>query len=106
MYVFLKARGPRSTFQFDATPEERAIMGRHVAYWAELGSRGISIVFGPVLDPAWAYGVGIYRVEDQAHMERLVAADPARALLSYEIFEFPHPVFAPALAERLESTVP
>lgn len=106
MYLFLKARAPRPTFQFDATAEERALMARHVAYWAELGSRGISIVFGPVLDPAWAYGIGICCVEDQAHMERLVAADPARGLLSYEMFEFPHPVFAPALAEGLESSVP
>lgn len=63
------------------TPDERTVMQGHVAYWVEQAERGVAIVFGPVLDPAGPYGIGIYTVPDEATMQRLIDADPARDLL-------------------------
>ena len=55
MYFFIKTQNPRPTFHLDMTPDERAIMERHVAYWSDKAARGIAIVFGPVTDPQGAY---------------------------------------------------
>lgn len=92
MYVFVRTNNPRPTFHLDMTPAERAIMSRHVAYWTALAEQGVAVVFGPVLDPAGVYGVGVYKVDDVAHMKRLIADDPALGLLAYEVFEMPRVV--------------
>ncbi len=60
-------------------------MQRPVAYWSEKASQGIALVFGPVMDPKGTYGIGIYRVEDEAEMRRMLDADPANGLLKYEV---------------------
>ncbi len=85
MYFFVRTNNPRPTFNLDMTAAERDIMNRHVAYWTEKAQRGIAIVFGPVLDPKGVYGIGIHKVEDHAEMRRLLDADPANALLVYEV---------------------
>ncbi|MGZ6316104.1 MAG: YciI family protein [Anaerolineales bacterium] len=92
MYFFVRTENPRPTFHLDMTPEERAIMQRHVAYWSEKATLGIAIVFGPVMDPEGAYGVGVHRVEDEAEMQRLLDQDPANGLLTYEVFPMPRAV--------------
>ena len=85
MYFFIRTNNPRPTFHLDMTPEERAIMEKHVAYWSEKAERGIAIVFGPVMDPKGVYGIGVYKVEDEAEMHRLLDGDPATELLKYEV---------------------
>ena len=50
MYFFVRTQNPRPTFHLDMTPDERAIMEKHVAYWSDKAARGIAIVFGPMLD--------------------------------------------------------
>ena len=60
-------------------------MANHVAYWTERAKEGISIVFGPVADPQGFYGIGVYRVQDEQEMRRLLDHDPANGLLKYEI---------------------
>ncbi len=92
MYFFVRTNNPRPTFHLDMTPEERAVMERHVAYWSEKAERGIAIVFGPVMDPAGVYGMGVYNVEDEAEMRRLLDADPAKGLLQYEVAPMPRAV--------------
>jgi hypothetical protein len=92
MYVFARTNNPRLTFHLDMTAEEKAIMAAHVAYWSEKAEQRIAVVFGPVLDPKGMYGIGVYRVDDLAHMRRLLEDDPARGLLEYEIFEMPRAV--------------
>ncbi len=92
MYFFVRTENPRPTFHLDMTTGERAIMERHVAYWSEKVSRGIAIVFGPVMDPKGVYGMGVYRVEDEAEMQRLLDQDPANGLLKYEILPMPRAV--------------
>lgn len=84
MYFFVRTRNPRPTFHLDMTAEERAIMTRHVAYWTEKAEQGIAIVFGPVIDPQGAFGIGVYRAQDEAEMRDLLAHDPANDLLQSE----------------------
>jgi hypothetical protein len=85
MYFFVTTDNPRPTFRQDMTREERETMNRHVAYWSEKAKRGIAIVFGPVLDPNGVYGMGVYKVQDEAEMRELIEHDPANGLLKYHI---------------------
>ncbi len=85
MYFFVKTQNPRPTFHLDMTAEERAIMNKHVEYWSEKATRGIAIVFGPVMDPNGVYGMGVYQVQDEAEMQELLKHDPANGLLQYEV---------------------
>jgi hypothetical protein len=73
-------------------PNERSIMEKHVAYWTDKAVKGIAIVFGPVLDPKGVYGVGIYKVENEAEMAELLDHDPAKGLLAYEYYQMPRAV--------------
>ena len=84
-YFFLKLIPPRPTFAQDMTDAERAIMMQHVAYWADLLSKGIAIVFGPVLDPNGTYGIGIIAVDAEDQVNSLTANDPAAKLNKYEV---------------------
>lgn len=92
MYVFVRTNNPRPTFHLDMTPDEKELMRRHVVYWSEKADAGIAVVFGPVLDPKGVYGIGVYRVDDEAHMRRLISEDPALGLLQYEVLEMPRAV--------------
>ncbi len=85
MFFFVTTNNPRPTFNLDMTPEERATMQAHVAYWTEKAERGIAIVFGPVMDPEGVFGMGVYQAENEAEMRRLLDADPAKGLLQYEV---------------------
>ncbi len=85
MYYFARANNPRRTFHLDMTPQERETMTKHVAYWTERAKEGISVVFGPVADPEGFFGVGIYKVDDEDHMHRLLEQDPANGLLTFEV---------------------
>ena len=92
MYFFVKTRNPRPTFHIDMTPEERAVMQKHVAYWSEKAAQGIAIVFGPVMDPQGVYGVGVYQARSEAEMNELLDKDPAKGLLEYQVLPMPRAV--------------
>ncbi len=85
MFFFVTTNNPRPTFNLDMTPAERDTMNRHVAYWSEKAARGIAIVFGPVKDPNGVFGMGVYKVQDEAEMRALIERDPANGLLKYKI---------------------
>ena len=68
---------PRPTFAFDMDDDERAVMGEHAAYWAELTAAGHTVAYGPVNDPAGGYGLAVVLAEDLAAAEALRDADPA-----------------------------
>ncbi len=89
MYFFVRTQNPRPTFHLDMTPDERAVMDKHVAYWSDIAARGIAIVFGPVADPHGFYGIGVYQVQDEAEMRSLLEQDPAKELLRYEVLPMP-----------------
>lgn len=84
---FCRLLPPRPTFATDMTSEERAVMQAHAGYWTKLLHEGVAVAFGPVADPKGAWGAGILRVTDEAHVSALTAEDPAilsRRGFSYE----------------------
>ena len=51
-------------------------MQRHGEYWSGLADKGVALIFGPVLDPAGSYGIGIVEVEKAEDLKDLTANDP------------------------------
>ena len=95
-HFFVKTQNPRPTFAQDMSADERAVMQQHVGYWTAIAERGIAVVFGPVLDPAGVYGIGVYRAQDEAHMQAMLDGDPANHLLKYAVFPMRAVVGTPA----------
>ena len=77
MYFVIKLIPPRPTFAEDMTEKERDIMKQHAAYWEDKADRGVIIVYGPVLDPKGAYGLGIIEVDDEDQARVFAADDPS-----------------------------
>ena len=75
---FFKLIPPRPTFRETMTPEERAIMNRHVAYWTARQKEGKVPAFGPVFDSSGSYGIAVVAVETEAEATDLRAAASAR----------------------------
>ena len=74
-FVF-RLKGPRPTFALDMTDEEREIMGRHAAHWQRYIDSGQMVMFGPVLDAAESWGLGVVEADDEHEDElRAFAAD-------------------------------
>ena len=67
---------PRPTFALDMTEDERAIMGRHAAYWRPLIDSGHMVVFGPVLDSGGSWGLGVVETDDEDELRAFAANDP------------------------------
>lgn len=59
------------------TEEEAAIMGDHAAYWGQLVGRGAAVVFGPVLDPAGTWGLGVVEADTDGDVRAIRTGDPA-----------------------------
>lgn len=76
----------RPDFAFTMTPDEEAVMEKHVQYWMEKMSEGQVIVFGPVFDPKGPYGLGVVAAENEAAIEDFIKKDPASAINQYEYF--------------------
>jgi len=83
---FLKLNPPRATFIMDMSEEEKEIMQKHVVYWTSLLEGGIAIVFGPVFDPKGGYGTGVVSVDNEEHLKKIIANDPANGLNTYEFY--------------------
>ncbi len=82
---------PRPTFDQDMSEAEATIMGQHVAYWQEQTERGAAIVFGPVADPAGAWGLAVVDAESEEDVHALGLGDPAVAsqLARFEVRAMP-----------------
>ncbi len=76
-YFLVKLLPPRPTFMADMTPEELGVMQAHGAYWNGMAQQGFVLAFGPVADPAGAWGMGLMQVESTAQLDALLAQDPA-----------------------------
>jgi uncharacterized protein len=72
-----RLQSPRPSFVVDMTDEEKAVMAEHTEYWNGLLADGVAVCFGAVLDPAGPYGLAVVEAQDQAHIERITAGDPA-----------------------------
>ncbi|ACA16627.1 YCII-related [Methylobacterium sp. 4-46] len=78
-YFFCRLIAPRATFPADMTPEEGAAMRAHAAHWRALAEEGRAVAFGPVLDPAGAWGLGLLCVADAQEARAVTEADPVVA---------------------------
>ena len=74
-FVF-RLKAPRPTFALDMSDEEREVMGRHAAYWQPFIDSGQMVVFGPVLDSAGSWGLGVLEAEDEDELRAFAARDP------------------------------
>ena len=68
---------PRPTFAQDMNDEEREIMGRHAAHWRPRIDSGQMVIFGPVLDGTWSWGLGVVEADDEDELRAFAAQDPA-----------------------------
>ena len=82
----LKLLPSRPSFAMDMTAEEREIMQQHIVYWTGLMEKGLVLVFGPVMDLAGPYGLGIVAVDDEEEVKAFIANDPAAKINKYEYY--------------------
>jgi uncharacterized protein YciI len=75
-YFLIKLIPPRPSFALDMTDTEKLLMQEHVAYWTSLAEKGVALLFGPVLDPAGSYGIGVVEVETGEDVNAVIANDP------------------------------
>lgn len=74
--VMIRLLPPRPSFALDMTPDEAEIMIRHAQYWTALLDQGKAMMFGPVMDPKGAWGVGVLSVADLDEASALADRDP------------------------------
>ena len=87
-HFVLKLNPPRPGFAVDMDQEEAALMREHAGYWVALLEKGGVVVFGPVMDPKGAYGLGVAEFADASEARQFADGDPviqAGRGFSYEI---------------------
>ncbi|WP_295718666.1 YciI family protein [Mucilaginibacter sp.] len=84
LHFAVKLLSPRPTFPNDMTDSERTIMQQHIAYNRDFMDKGIILVFGPVMDPAGVYGLGIFVVDDEEQLKNIIAGAPVTSFAKYE----------------------
>ena len=85
-YFAIRLIPPRSDFAQTMTDDEKEVMGQHVIYWTEKMNEGKAIAFGPVMDPAGVYGLGIIGLDDEKEISGFIAHDPAGQINRIEYF--------------------
>ena len=85
-YFFLRLNPVRADFIQTMTDEEKGIMTRHALYWREFQLRGKLVVYGPVMDPAGAFGMGVAVVDGEEELKAFIAGDPALTLSTIDHF--------------------
>ncbi|MFC5952548.1 YciI family protein [Pseudonocardia lutea] len=68
---------PRPNFATTMDERESAAMAEHAQYWRGQLEAGRTIVFGPVVDPAGVWGLGIVNGESIDDVNALGEKDPA-----------------------------
>ncbi|MGI8524796.1 MAG: YciI family protein [Pseudolabrys sp.] len=83
-HFFLKLIAPRPTFAIDMTENEKKLMQQHAIYWKGRQDKGEVVVFGPVMDSAGPYGVGVIEAAGEAAARAFADNDPvAKAGLAF-----------------------
>lgn len=75
-YYLCKYMPPRPDFLPTMSDDEKIWMAQHAAFLDDLLDQGIVVAHGPVMDPAGAYGVSIYRISDDQDIATITAQDP------------------------------
>lgn len=86
MFFAVYLNPPRPDFAMTMTESERAVMTEHVEYWKDKMKQGKVYAFGPVMDPAGVYGLGVVGVENELELKDFIANDPAGKINRYEYF--------------------
>ncbi|HEY4111155.1 YciI family protein [Puia sp.] len=86
LYFFLRLNPVRADFIQTMTDEERGIMMRHAIYWREFQLKGKLVVYGPVMDAAGPFGMGVAGVDNVEELKEFMARDPALALSTIDYF--------------------
>jgi uncharacterized protein YciI len=97
-YYAYKLFPPRPSFPADITEAEAAIMTEHITYWTDLLNAGIAVAFGPVADPAGAWGLAIVEAGSEVDVDEIRARDPVirRGLGGrVEIYPMPNAIVRP-----------
>ena len=76
-HYYFKLIPPRPTFPHDITPEEAALMNLHSAYFVQNFDAGRLLLYGPVMAPEGAFGLGILEVEDREEARQFGEDDPS-----------------------------
>jgi len=76
-HYFFKLIPPRPTFPHDITDPEKALMSEHASYFQREFEAGKVLLYGPVMAPGGAFGVGILEVDDEAEARRFGENDPS-----------------------------
>lgn len=87
-HFFYKLIPPRPEFHLDQNEDENNIMKQHATYWSELTEHKLVLVYGPVLDPAGVFGMGVLELENQDQADEIAKKDPAvsSGVCKYEIY--------------------
>jgi hypothetical protein len=90
-YFLYKLIPPRPSFPVDMSEDEAAIMGRHVEYWTEQIAAGHALFFGPVADPAGAWGFAVAIADTEDEVRAMSKDDPAvtTGLSTFEVYAIP-----------------
>lgn len=75
-HYLCKYMAPRADFLATMSPDEQQWMQQHGAYLDALLEQGLIVAYGPVLDPAGAYGVSLFRIGDDQDIAALTSLDP------------------------------
>jgi uncharacterized protein YciI len=76
-HYYFKLIPPRPTFPRDITDGERALMEKHSAYFRERFDSGTLLLYGPVMAPGGAFGLGILEVVDEEEARQFGEDDPS-----------------------------
>ncbi len=76
-HFYFKLIPPRATFPSDITDEEQALMAQHSDYCQQQFEAGKLLLYGPVMSPDGAFGVGILEVADEAEARTFGENDPS-----------------------------
>jgi uncharacterized protein len=79
---------PRPDFPQTMSDAEQHVMHQHQEFWRELLAEGRVVVYGPVSDPAGAWGLGVLRASNRVEVIEYCNVDPAVAsgLMTFETF--------------------
>jgi uncharacterized protein YciI len=76
-HFFMRLVAPRPIFPGSMTDEELGLMKQHVQYVGQAFDAGVVLAYGPVLDPAGAFGIALLEVNDGAEAEEFARKDPS-----------------------------
>lgn len=77
MHFFYKLISPRPDFHITMSDDEKSAMSEHMVYWADLFSRGVVAVYGPVFDPSGVFGMAVLETGTEEDANSIRDNDPA-----------------------------